>query len=119
MNVSFASIAYSEITAITLSVYTFYKLSLACYLIIRFERLKEPIVKALRIINLSDALLSLVSVALTLISVFDTGGKNKLLVSLSGFVVLGSLLVISIYIYIKATMLIKRFKENELKKEIE
>lgn len=67
------------ILAIAMAAYTFYKFTLAIVNIVKSERLKDETVQCIRNINLVDALVSMLSLEMTLIAA--TGGKDMTVMS--------------------------------------
>ena len=63
-----------EITAIITATYTFYKITMAVYNLIKARKISNPVTQSLRNLNFADACMSVVSLTVLLISTF--GNEN-------------------------------------------
>ena len=69
------------VIAIASAAYTFYKLAVAVVNLVRAKRFRDPVVQSLRGLNFTDALVSLLSLQVTMLAVFGSGasvGANTL-----------------------------------------
>lgn len=63
-----------EITAIITATYTFYKITMAVYNLIKARKISNPVTQSLRNLNFADACMSVVSLTVLLVSTF--GDEN-------------------------------------------
>ncbi|MDE6274686.1 MAG: hypothetical protein K2L87_06535, partial [Clostridiales bacterium] len=61
-----------EIMAISTAAYTFYKIIMATYNLIKARKLSNPVTQSLRNLNFADACMSVVSLTVLMISTFDS-----------------------------------------------
>ncbi len=69
---------YSEVIAIAMAAYTFYKITLAVINVLKAKKSGNVQILSLRNISLTDAAISLLSLQTALISVFSDGGNSLL-----------------------------------------
>lgn len=109
---------YTKLMFIIASIYTFIKMTLAIYNIIKAKKLNNPIVQALRNINLTTALVSLVSLNCTIVSLYsDLFDINVMNANVISFVISVCIVLISIKMIISSNIRINKIlalKENDL-----
>lgn len=66
----------TEIAAITIAAYTFYKIIISAVNVVKVRKIKSPILKSIRNIGFADALVSLISLQNILILSFDSEKKR-------------------------------------------
>lgn len=99
-----------EIMAIAIAAYTFYKVILSIVNVKKTSRLHDPALQCLRNINLTDALVSLLSLQITMISVFDSGNGLARMNGITGIAVTVITLIIAVVMITQAA---RRLKEKE------
>lgn len=72
--------------AITNAAYTFYKMTMAIYNLIKARKFNDPTVQALRNINFADACMALVSLTVILLSTFGEPDADSGLIILKALV---------------------------------
>lgn len=98
-----------EIMAIAIAAYTFYKVIVAIVNVKKTGKLRDPALQCLRNINLMDALVSVMSLQVTMIAVFGTSGELTTLTHVMGIVITVLTMAIAVIMIIQAA---KRLKEN-------
>jgi len=93
--------------------YTFYINVLAIVNVVKYRKLASPVMTTTKIINLAAALVSLLALEATLLTVFGTGlseSIKKTFITATGSVVGLILLIMSVYMIIRSTREIKRIE---------
>ena len=103
-------VKYSQIMAIAAAAYTFYKVILAIVNAAKVRRMHDFVLQSLRNINLTDALVSLLSLQITMISVFDGGDGLARMNGITGIAVTVITLIIAV---VSITQAARRLKEKE------
>lgn len=104
-----------EIMAISNAAYTFYKIIMAVYNLIKARKLKNPATQSLRNLNFADACMSVVSLTVLLISTFnddDTAMAVHYMKYSVGFFVCAGIIAIAAFMIIKANKKITSLKEE-------
>ena len=112
---SSAHFIYIGWTIFGYAAYAFYKITMSIISFIRAQRQDDLTVRAIRNINLVDALVSILALQTALLTMFSEGGINiSLFNTLTGTVVSALSIAIGIYMIIFANKKIKELqKENE------
>lgn len=97
------------ILAIAVAAYTFYKFTLAIINIVRAKRFRDPAVQCLRNINLVDALVSMLSLEITLIAATGSGENMTVMNAVTGGAVCAFNVVLGVIMIIQAA---KKLKEQ-------
>ena len=114
----------SEILAITNAAYTFYKITMAIYNLVKARRSNNPVIRSLRSLNFADACMSVISLTVLMLSTFDADNSESAMNYVKyivGFVGCAVTIVMSIFFIIRAYKQIKLIKggsENEQRKQI-
>ena len=105
---------YSQIMAIATAAYTFYKVIFAVVNLVKVTRLQDPVLQCFRNINLTDAAVSLLSLQVTMVAVFSDGtdGSMWILNAVTGFVVCALTVVIGVLMIARASVKLKRNREE-------
>lgn len=105
---------HTQIMAIASAAYTFYKVTLAIYNLVKVKRFKDPLLQSFRNINLTDASVSLLALQTTLVAVFSesTDVKMNVLNGVTGFCVCMLTIVLGIFMIVSASRKLKRLKEE-------
>ena len=107
---------YPGILIYAMAAYTFYAVILSIVGLIRFRRHGSPILSAIKVVNLTAALVALLSLEATMLQRFDDGSdwafRGKM-IGISGLVASLILLTISIYMIVHASKKLKKMGENK------
>lgn len=119
MIVSDRPAAYTEIMAIACAAYTFYKIIFAVINVCKVRRLQDAMLQCFRNINLTDAAVSLLSLQITLVSVFSDGTDSfmKSLNAVTGFAVCALTIVMGVLMIVRATRRLKIQTKTEKESE--
>ena len=123
-NISFAAISffvirhgkgfsYHFIETIAIALFTFVITILAIVNSVRYRRLRQPIIKATKIVSLVSALVSMFSLETAMITVFGSAGDiyfKRIITTITGILVCFTIFVIGIVMIIKSTKEIKTIK---------
>ncbi len=102
----------SDIMAITIAAYTFYKVIFAIINVVKARQHKNPQIQSIRNIGLVDAAITLVSLQMTLVATFSTTGNDMtILNAITGFVACVLTICIGIFMIVFATIKIKKSDE--------
>ncbi len=104
---------HTQIMAIGSAAYTFYKVTLAIYNLVKVHRYKDPLLQSFRNINLTDASVSLLALQTTMVTVFSEGtdAEMKILNCVTGFFVCMLTIVLGIFMILRANQMLKGLKE--------
>lgn len=104
---------HTQIMAIGSAAYTFYKVTLAIYNLVKVHRYKDPLLQSFRNINLTDASVSLLALQTTMVVVFSEGmdAEMKILNCVMGFFVCMLTIVLGIFMIVRANQMLKELKE--------
>lgn len=113
------------IIAITNAIYTFYKVTMSIYNLVKARKFSNPVVQSLRNLNLADASMSIVSLTVLMLSTF-TNDRSTIAIlvikSSTGFTVCVGIILMALFMMIKARkklQLLKReFSYNQIDKII-
>ncbi len=104
---------YSEIIAIALATYTFYKIAFAIKNVLSARKHKNPQIQTFRNIGLAEAAISLVSLQMALVATFsETGTDMTVLNALTGFTACALTIAMGIFMIVNGTKLIKERNLN-------
>lgn len=102
-----------QIMAIANAAYTFYKMTMAIYNLVKAKKFQNPVTQALRNLNFADACMSIVSLTVLMVTTFDDGtnGNSMLYVkSIAGFAACAAIIAIAAVMIIKANKELARIK---------
>lgn len=107
-----APAAGNEITAIASAAYTFVKFTMAIINLVKARKLRDPVLAALRVIGMTDALMSLLALETTMLAVF--GGESDLIVltAVLGFCVCAVTLAMGIVATVRAAVSLKKLRSG-------
>lgn len=100
-----------------MAMYTFYAVITAIMNVIKFRKYGSPVMSAAKVINLTAALVSMLSLETAMLTQFGTGRDGvfrQLMTALTGAGVSVLVLGMAVYMIIKTTKQIKRIKEQEV-----
>lgn len=105
-----------EIMAISSAAYAFYKITIAIVNLVKAGKLRDPVVQSLRNIGLTDALVSMLALEVTLVTVFSDGDETNMITmrclnAVTGFGICALTMGIGIYMVVRAGILLKKRKE--------
>ncbi len=109
--------AGNKVIAIITAAYTFVKVIMAIINAVRAKRYKDPVVETLRYINLTDALVSLVTLETTLVALFGNASDMIPISASLGFIVCAVTIFIAIYLIISSwrkLILLKKQQKGEV-----
>lgn len=104
-----------QIMAIANATYTFYKITVAIYNLVKAHKLSNPVTQSLRNLNFADACMSIVTLTVLMISTFEgeEGSLSMLFVkSATGFFVCAGIIALATVMIIQACKKLKAFKEE-------
>ena len=98
------------IPAITMAVYTTYKITMASVNLRRSQKTSDPLIRLLRTISFVDALVSILTLQNTLIMVTTTGdtGEMQLFTAVSSALILLMAMLLSVAALIRGTHLYRK-----------
>ncbi len=100
-----------------MAMYTFYAVITAIMNVIKFRKYGSPVMSAAKVINLTVALVSMLSLETAMLTQFGTGRDGvfrQIMTALTGAGVSVLVLGMAVYMIIKTTKQIKRIKEQEV-----
>lgn len=101
------SFDHHEITTIAIATYTFISFSTAIVNIFRYRRYNSPVYSASKAVSLASASVSLLTVESTMLHTFNDGKMTafgrKILLSISGVVVITFVALMAVYMIVKGT----------------
>lgn len=105
------------ITTIAMAAYTFTAFTMAVVNLIRYRKYKSPVFSAAKVIGLVAAMVSMLTLETTMLTVFgkgETGDFNRVITGTTGAVVTLTVLVMAVYMIVKSTGELKRQDNNML-----
>ncbi len=101
---------YTEIIAISLAAYTFYKIAFAIKNVIGARKHKNPQIQTFRNIGLAEAAISLVSLQMALVATFAEAGTDMTaLNAITGFTACALTIVMGIIMIVNGTKMLKKY----------
>jgi len=107
---------YNGIHTIAMAVYTFAALIVAIVSVVKYRRLKSPLVSAAKAISLASAAVSMLSLETAMIATFgenDSPEFRHSITAATGFVICTFVLTMAIYMIVRASKQIKILKNGE------
>ena len=106
---------YSQVMAIACAAYTFYKIIFAIINLSKVKKLNDPLLQALRNINLVDAAVSLFSLQVTMVAVFSDGKEMTMNIfnTIMGFIVCALAIVLGIIMIVSATVRLNKIAREK------
>lgn len=107
---------HHEITVIAMSAYTFGALTLAIVNVARYRRYESPACSAAKALSLASAMVSLLSLENAMLTTFAKQEQplfRKIILGASGSAISIMILMMAVYMIVRATQNIKKEKENE------
>lgn len=99
-----------EIMAISTAAYTFYKIIMATYNLIKARKLCDPVTQSLRNLNFADACMSVVSLTVLMITTFDGADTTSFMLyvkAMVGFVACALIVAMATVMILKGTKKLK------------
>ena len=99
-----------------MAAYTFYAVILSVIALVRFRRHGSPILSAIKVVNLTAALVALLSLEATMLQRFgdpDDGVFRGTMIGISGLAASLTLLSMSLYMIVRASKQLKQMGEND------
>lgn len=90
--------------------YTFYKMGMAIYNLVRASRLRDPVVQSLRNINFADACMSIVSLTVLMLATFGTDNAMIATRACVGFSACVAIIVLAVVMIVRGTKGLKKLK---------
>lgn len=107
---------HHEITTIALAAYTFFSLTKAIVQVVKFRRYKSPVYSATKVVSLTSALVSMLTLETAMLTSFGGEGQelfNRIMTGATGGIITVTVLVIAIYMIVNSTKQIKIFNVQE------
>ena len=97
------------------ALYTFYTMGVSIRNLEKYKKLGNPILSAARVLNLISAMMSVLGLQTAMISAFSTNGEEyrKLMNTVTGSFVYGAVVVVAVYMIIKASIKRKKVATGE------
>lgn len=93
----------SQVMVIANAAYTFYKMTMAIYNLFKAKKFGDPVVQALRNINLADACMSMASLTVFMLATFGEGAEGLLILkAMAAFAACAVIIVMSAVMIVKA-----------------
>lgn len=102
---------YGEYLIYVMEIYSFYTMIPSAINVIKFRRYNSPVLSAAKVINLTAALVSMMSLETAMISQFDTANDpafRRTMTGMTGFAVCAFVLVMAIYMIVRAGKQLKK-----------
>ena len=107
---------YPGVLIYAMAAYTFYAVILSVVALVRFRRHGSPILSAIKVVNLTAALVALLSLEATMLQRFDDGNDwtfRGRMIGISGLVASLILLSMSVYMIAHASRKLSKWEEKE------
>ncbi len=101
-----------EIMTIANSAYTFYKMTMAIYNLLKARRFNDPVVQALRNVNFADACMSVASLTVAMLSTFGDFGGARIFEAVVGFAACAAIMVMAIRMIVLGAVFMKRMRKH-------
>ncbi|MCI5923308.1 MAG: hypothetical protein SOR38_10615 [Oscillospiraceae bacterium] len=97
------------------ALYTFCTMGMSIGNLVKFKKLGSPILSAAKMLNFVSAMMSVLGLQTAMISAFSTNGEEyrKLMNTLTGSLVYGTVVIIAVYMIIKASVERKKVVTSE------
>lgn len=108
---------HHPITTIAMAAYTFYTLTMAVINVVRCRRYNSPVLSASKAVSLAAALVSMLSLETAMLNAFgsgDDGDFRRVMLASSGGVVCLAVLVMGLYMMVRAAKELGRLKKGVL-----
>lgn len=106
-----------QIMTIANAAYTFYKMTMAIYNLIKAKRFNDPTIQALRNINFADACMSVTSLTVLMLATFGDGESMMIFKAGVGFAACAAIIAVASRMIIKAHTQLKEKKGKDYAKE--
>ena len=104
---------YAGLMIYVMATYTFYKLGMSIYNLVKAKRFDDYLVKAIRNISFADSLVSVLALQTALLYAFSENYQPYLPNSIVGGVVSSAIIGIGIYMLIKGQLQIKKYQKEK------
>lgn len=106
------------ITTIAMASYTFTSFTMAVVNLIRYRKYQSPVLSAAKIIGFTAAMVSMLTLETTMLTVFG-GGENadfdRVMTGTTGAVITLTVLILAVYMIVKSTKELEYIKKGEMK----
>lgn len=106
------------ITTIAMAAYTFTSFTMAVVNLIRYRKYQSPVLSAAKIIGFTAAMVSMLTLETTMLTVFG-GGENadfdRVMTGTTGAVITLTVLILAVYMIVKSTKELEYIKKGEMK----
>lgn len=109
---------HHTITTIAMAAYTFTSFTMAAVSLIRYRKYQSPVLSAAKIIGFTSAMVSMLTLETTMLTVFGGGEKesfDRTMTGTTGAVITLTVLIMAIYMIVKSTKKLKYIKKGEMK----
>lgn len=103
-----------QIYAIATAAYAFFKITMAVYHLVKAKKYADPVSQSLRNLNFADACMSMVSLTVLMLSVFDEGESGSFPVTVKASVGFAACAIVSA---VAIAMIVKSLKKIRRKKQ--
>lgn len=106
------------ITTIAMAAYTFTSFTMAVVNLIRYRKYQSPVLSAAKIIGFTAAMVSMLTLETTMLTVFGGGEKenfDRMMTGITGAVITLTVLILAVYMIVKSTKELKYIKKGEIK----
>lgn len=106
------------ITTIAMAAYTFTSFTMAVVNLIRYRKYQSPVLSAAKIIGFTAAMVSMLTLETTMLTVFGGGEKrsfDRMMTGTTGAVITLTVLILAVYMIVKSTKELKYIKKGEMK----
>lgn len=106
------------ITTIAMAAYTFTSFTMAVVNLIRYRKYQSPVLSAAKIIGFTSAMVSMLTLETTMLTVFGGGEKgsfDRMMTGTTGAVITLTVLILAVYMIVKSTKELKYIKKGEMK----
>lgn len=105
----------SEIMTITNAAYTFYKMTMTIFHLVKARRFRDPTVQALRNINFADACMSMVSLTVLMLYTFGESGQELIyLKAIVGFSACAAIIAVASIMIVRAKRNLQRIEGEKV-----
>jgi hypothetical protein len=109
---------HHEITTIAMAAYTFTAFSFAIVGLVRYRKYDSPVYSASKAISLAAACVSMLTLESTMLTTFSEGEINvRLMLGLTGGAISAFIVMMAVYMIVRATKQLKEMRENKDERE--
>jgi len=108
---------HHKITTITMAAYTFTTFTMAIVNLAKYRKYQSPVLSAAKIIGFTAAMVSMLTLETTMLTVFgegEKGGFDRIMTGTTGAAVTLTVLIMAVYMIVKSTKELKAGNNNAL-----